>query len=146
MRRSRAFASIDTGGEPHEPCSRVERPARDDYAPCMRRLPRPNSGIFRATLALALLAWTALAFGAPPVFAANVMQAAQSRSANAAPHCGDAAMMMSAGSHSARSPVVPRGHGDCCHKLCHCLSTCSAMLLVPFAVDGVKPERGPPQA
>jgi len=112
----------------------------------MRRLPRPNSGIFRATLALALLAWTALAFGAPQVFAANVMQAAQSRSANAAPHCGDAAMMMSAGSHGAHSPGVPRGHGDCCHASCHCLSTCSAALLVPFAATGMKPEQDPLQA
>lgn len=83
----------------------------------------------------------ALAFAAPQVFAAHVMQAAQSQSANVAPHCGDSAMM-SAGSHGAHSPAMSMGHGDCCHASCHCLSTCGAALLVPFLATGVKPEQG----
>lgn len=81
-------------------------------------------------LAMALLAWTALSLGAPPVFAASALKTAQSQSASATLDCHDAAMAPSESQHP-NAPAMPAGHGDCCHSGCHCLSACNAVLLVP---------------
>ncbi len=109
----------------------------DGYAPSMLRhmlcLPRPKSMFFRLMLALALIAWTALAFGSPSMAEANGMQASQSQAqvTNATMHCPDT-MMASDGSHGLSTPMPRTGHGDCCQTACHCLAASTVLMTVPW--------------
>lgn len=111
--------------------------------PCMFRVPRPNSTIFRLTLALALLAWTALAFGAPSGTEANHAPAppSQAQVTNGSPHCHDKTMA-SAGSHDVAAPAPSTGHGDCCPTACHCLAASTAAMTVPWVFVGFVPSGG----
>lgn len=114
---------------------------RRDYAPRMRRLPRSNSTFFRATLVMALLAWTALAFGMPAISpSSDHVRTADPHTqvAETSGHCHDMTMA-SAGSHHHPAPAAPMGHGDCCHAGCHCLFACNAVLVVPFAQSSLPP-------
>lgn len=112
-----------------------------DYALRMRHLPRPRSTIFRIVLAMALLAWTALAFGAArtpvPMNAAH----AQVNAVDMSVHCMGMPQTHAL-SHPHSAPVVPGGQGGCCHGGCHCLSAFSVALLVPFVDAGTLPEAG----
>ncbi|HET7610695.1 MAG TPA: hypothetical protein VFK29_02790, partial [Rhodanobacteraceae bacterium] len=121
----------------------VERSLHRDYAPRMRWLPRPNSALFRATLAMALLAWTALAFGTPVMGPPGELARTSPPHAqvgNAPGDCHDSTLA-SAGSHRHPAPAAPMGHGDCCHAGCHCLFACNAVLVVPLAQPGLSPPR-----
>lgn len=113
-----------------------------DYARRMRHLPRPRSTIFRIVLAMALLAWTALALGAPrtpvPMGAAH----AQMNAVDLSVHCMGMSQAHVTSSRLHPAPAVPGGQGDCCHGGCHCLSSCSVALLVPFAGAGTIPKAG----
>jgi hypothetical protein len=104
---------------------------------------RPNAPIFRLTLALALLAWTALASGAPLMTDASPMQVSQSHAqgTNDAAHCHDA-MMASAGMHAPSMPVAPAQRGDCCQAACHCLATSTAVMTVPWVFVAFIPSGG----
>jgi hypothetical protein len=106
-------------------------------------LSRPNAPIFRLTLALALLAWTALASGAPLMTDASHMQVSQSHAqvANDAPHC-HGAMMASAGTHAPSAPAMPAQQGDCCQTACHCLATSTAVMTVPWVFVAFIPSSG----
>jgi hypothetical protein len=107
----------------------------------MRRLPRPNSTFFRATLAMALLAWTTFAFGMPVISPSGDharMAPPHAQVADTSANCHDM-QMASGGSHHHPVPAAPMGHGDCCHAGCHCLFTCNAVLAVPFAQPGLSP-------
>ncbi len=114
----------------------------NDYARRMRCLPRPNSPFFRAVLAMALLAWTTLAFGMPAMSASGGharMPGARMQATMASLHCHGMSRA-SAGSHHRSAPAAPAGHGDCCHAGCHCLSACNAVLVVPATrVDPLPP-------
>lgn len=148
MCQSGAFDSIGTGRKAHEAGYGVERHLRCDYAQPMRRLPRPNSTVFRVVLSMALLAWTVLAFGMPAMPPPHGQVLATQSHAQAAKTCAHGQDMAMAGSesHHQGAPGTPMGHGDCCHGGCHCLSACNAALLVPFAATGVMPEHSPPCA
>lgn len=100
--------------------------------PHMARLLRPDSTIFRVTLALALFAWTALAFGIPPGIGANGPQASQPQAqiTSVDAHCHDA-MAGSAGSHDVSTPMPSMGHHDCCQTACQCLAASTAVMTVP---------------
>ena len=108
----------------------------------MLRVPRPNSTIFRLTLALALLAWTALAFGAPAT-GVGAMQAPQSQAQieNAAPHCQDT-MATSPRSRNVSTPMAQTGHGDCCQTTCRCLAAPTAVMTVPWVWVAFVPPAG----
>jgi hypothetical protein len=88
-------------------------------------------------LAVALLAWTTLAFGAPlqTVGVASMDSYSQvSASRTSAVHCDGMSMPVSAMHAAAQrghAPTMPAGHGDCCHGGCHCASACNAVLTVP---------------
>lgn len=101
---------------------------RPAYAPPMRHLPRPQSTLFRIVTALALMAWTALAFGALP-------------SSGAAPDCASATAtpMVMGGGHAAAPAKVPAGQPDCCHAVCHCLAPFAVVVVVPPALDNAIP-------
>jgi hypothetical protein len=104
----------------------------------MRHLPRPRSTIFRIVLAMSLLAWAALALGAPRMPVPMGVAHAKTNAVDVSVHC--------AGMPQAHAPShlhsVPVGQGDCCHDGCHCLSACSAVLLVAFAAVGTAPDSG----
>ena len=110
---------------------------------CMVRLARPSSTWFRLSLAFAWLAWTALAFGAPPVTAANPAHAPQSQAqpANGVAHC-QGAMIASAGSHVLPAPMASTGHGDCCQTTCRCLAPSPAAMTVPWIFVAFIPPGG----
>ena len=117
----------------------------NDYAPRMRRLPRPTSTFFRATLAMAMLAWTALAFGMSVISPSGghaPMSGPHTQFTETSSHC-HGMTMASAGSHLHPAPAVPMGHGDCCHAGCHCLSACNAVLVVPASPLGLLPPGAP---
>lgn len=120
----------------------VERRFRGVYASRMFRLPRPNSTIFRLTLALALLGWTALAFGAPPRVDVDPMQApqAQAQVTHATVHCQGA--MAAAGMHEVPAPMAPTGHDDCCQTACQCLAASTAVMTVPWVWVAFIPSAG----
>jgi len=137
MRRSGAFASIGTGCKAHEACSRVERRLRQDYARRMRGWLRPNSKTFRAMLAMALLAWTALAFNAfarplAMIGGGAATQAAMVPGGTTGTHCDG--MMGQASPHSHPAPLHPAGdgHGCCQHGGCYCASPCNGIVGVPY--------------
>lgn len=96
----------------------------------MRHLPHPRSPLFRVATLLALLAWTALAFGAPLPVAA-------------APDCvaGTAMPMVMDGAHA--HAQTPDGHGACCHPGCHCLAPFGIAVLIAPALGGVTPAAQP---
>jgi len=112
-----------------------------DYARRMRHLPRPRSTIFRIVLAMALLAWTALALGAPRTPVPMGAPHAQMNAVDMPVHCMGMPRAHAI-PHPHSAPVVPGGQGDCCHGGCHCLSACSVALLVPFAGAGTIPKAG----
>lgn len=94
----------------------------------MRHLPRQQSLLFRVATALALMAWTALAFGAPPA-------------ARSAPDCAPGATtpMVMGGGHAAVPTKAPAGQPDCCHAGCRCLAPFGAVVVVPPALSKAMP-------
>lgn len=137
MRRSGAFASIGMGCKAHEACSRVERCLRHDYARRMRRWFRPNSKTFHAMLAMALLAWTALAFNAfaQPLAMTDsgaATQAAMATGGTTGTHCDGMMGQASPNLHPAPSHPAGTGHGCCGHGGCYCASLCNGIVGVPY--------------
>jgi hypothetical protein len=115
----------------------------------MRYALRPRSRAFRSLLALALLAWTALAFNAfaqPFVMTDGgaAMQTAMAMGGSAATHCdgmqmGDA----SPNSHPAPSHPASHGHGCCQNGHCYCASFCNGIVGVPYLDMALAPVHTP---
>ena len=118
----------------------------------MRDLFRPHSRSFRAFLAVTLLAWAMLAFGAfarpftmdaasTAMSSSKAMTASSAMSAMSAmsTHCDD---MSQQSSPSAPAPPM-NGHG-CCHGGgCYCSSSCSGIAGAPPSLLAWQPVHGP---
>ena len=116
----------------------------------MRQSLHPRSRLFRSLLALALLAWTGLAFGAfarPVTMDMVAMNMAMSKIAPAssmASHCDGMAMSNgSHASHPAPSHSPGQGHGCCSNGGCYCASLCTGIASVPSLVMTWPPARDP---
>lgn len=111
----------------------VARPNQVGYSQRMQHLPR--SRYFRVVLAMALLAWTSLAFGASlgpmPMSAASMTGSPVQTTSHAASAQCDGTPIVHAASHHGHAPAMPIGHGDCCQSGCHCLAACGAVMTVP---------------
>ena len=121
-----------------EPCSRVvDRVEMRLFCRSMRHAFRPRSRVFRSLLALALLAWTALAFNAfaQPfgMLESDATQTAMAAGTAAGAHCNGMAMgHASHGSHAAPSYPTGDGHGCCRNGHCYCASLCNGIAGVPW--------------
>ena len=113
----------------------------------MRHSLDPRSGLFRSLLALALLAWSALAFNAfaHPIAMIGV-PAAHAPTTASKSHCDGMGMMhMSSRTSHHPVPAHPAGseHGCCQNGGCYCASLCSAIAAVPYLGVPVQPAHDP---
>lgn len=105
----------------------------------MHQLFHPRSRSFRAVLGVALLAWAMLASGAlaGPLRIFNAMgvnatiQAAQAQATTV--HC-DGMAMVPGSRTSIPTPMPPAGNGHACcpDGGCHCASSCTGIVGVPY--------------
>lgn len=106
------------------------------YAVVMRHSLHLRSRIFRSLLALALLAWTALAFNAfAQPLAMTESDAAATHMAmggKAGTHCDGMAGQASPNFHPALSHPTGNGHGCCQNSHCYCASFCNGIVGVPY--------------
>lgn len=115
----------------------------------MRHSLHPHSRAFRSLLALALLAWTALAFNAfaQPLAITDsgaTTQKAMAMGGAPATHCdGMTVGHASPNSHPAPSHPVGNGHGCCQHGHCYCASFCNGIVGVPYIDMAWAPPHAP---
>jgi hypothetical protein len=115
----------------------------------MRRSLHPRSRVFRSLLALALLAWTALAFNAFAQPLAMTESGATTQMAMAmggapATHCdGMTTGHASPNAHPAPPHPVGNGHGCCQNGHCYCASFCNGIVGVPYIDMAWAPPHAP---
>lgn len=109
---------------------------------------RAHSRSFRGLLAVTLLAWAMLAFGAfvrpftmdavdTAIPSSNAMTASSTMSAMST-HCDD----MSPQTHPS-VPAQPMNGHDCCHGGCYCSSSCAGLAGAPPSLLAWQPAHGP---
>lgn len=103
----------------------------------MRRSLHPRSRVFRSLLALALLAWTALAFNAfaqplAMLDSGAATQPAMTMGGTVGTHCDGMMGHASPSSHPASSHPAGNGHGCCQNGHCYCASFCNGIVGVPY--------------
>ena len=114
----------------------------------MYRLLQPRSRRFRGFLAVTLLAWAMLAFGAfvrpftmdavdMAMPSSNAMAASSAMSAMST-HCDD----MSSQTHPS-APAQPMNGHDCCHGGCYCSSSCAGIAGAPPSLLAWQSAHGP---
>ncbi|HJP99109.1 MAG TPA: hypothetical protein VJ862_11150 [Rhodanobacteraceae bacterium] len=108
----------------------------------------PRSRVFRSLLALALLAWTALAFNAfaEPLAmtdSGGATQMTMAMGGTAGPHCDGLMGHASANSHPAPMRPAGHGHGCCQNGHCYCAPLCNGIVGVPYLDMAWAPQHPP---